>query len=67
MRFLIEHSDTQREIKGSFTMCGTRADFNSLVRQLQDHLRSGEWSYARLAIREAPASRVPLTTKPWDE
>lgn len=70
MRVVITHSTTKRQIDGAFELCGSRADLESIARQILGHLAASEnFSYGWISIlptgdRQASFANTP--PKGWD-
>lgn len=67
MRFIIEHSNTKREIKGSFRICASKEDLLFLSEQLAKEAK--DFSYGWIEIHEPLPQMTEANTKPrhWDE
>jgi hypothetical protein len=67
MKIIIEHSDTKREIDGSFNICGSYNDLKSIVDQINVELET-TFSYGWVTIILDKQKSIKNTPpKNWDE
>jgi hypothetical protein len=67
MKIIIEHSDTKREIDGSFNICGSYNDLKSIVDQIKMELET-TFSYGWVTIISDKQKSIKNTPpKNWDE
>jgi hypothetical protein len=67
MKLSIEHSKTKRQIDGTFAICGSRADLESLRDQLTGFLNANEWTFGWVTIYSDRLKVTPSTPPiPWD-
>jgi hypothetical protein len=67
MKFTIACSHTKRQIDGAFEICGSRADFEELVKQLRTHLADESWSFGWASIYPPINIALNTHTKAWDD
>lgn len=66
MKFIISHSNTKREIDGTFSICASRDDIMKLVEQLRSHLLDSSWSYGWHTIHDEHVG-IAGPAKGWDD
>lgn len=67
MKLLIEFSETKREVDGSFTICGTKADLISAAQQILDGANREDFSYGWVAVyADMPKKEPNNPPQPWD-
>jgi hypothetical protein len=68
MKIIIEHSQTKREIKGSFNICASVSDLREIAEQINMRLKiSSNMTYGWISIVEPADSIVNTEPKGWDE
>ena len=70
MKFIIEHSNTKRNIIGNFNICGSSGDLRILAEQILMQIGDPDvprFIYGWIHITESQPSIVNTKPKEWDE
>ncbi|MFN8758814.1 MAG: hypothetical protein ACK5XA_08400 [Tagaea sp.] len=67
MNIVIDHLRLKRTILGPFALCASRAEFESIARQIQERLAVDEgWSYGWIEIHDKPVLEREHNQHPID-
>lgn len=66
MKIVIEHSQTKRLIDGTFGICASREDLESLARQIKARLADEQWVYGWMSVHPEPKPIANTYPKAWD-
>lgn len=71
MKLVILHGSTKRQLEGSFRICASRADLETLAIQINNHICRNDgsgFSFGWITITaDEPDLRPNVNVKAWDE
>jgi uncharacterized membrane protein affecting hemolysin expression len=66
MKIIISHSKTKREIKGAFSLCGSREDLERVAHQIFDKINNDNFIYGFVDIIPNPPLLGNQEPIEWD-